>query len=143
MDISRRDLGFLLPALAAVNTGAQERQAGTLDSKVYHSGKIAYEGDQKKKGRRFFYGKNHTGFKLEAHETVLGAGTATHEPHKHENEEIVIVVEGTVEVYLDGKTENAETGSVIYFGSNQMHSARSVGPGACRYYVVELRGNEA
>ena len=143
MEITRRDLSFLLPALVAANAGGQEAAAAALPAKVYHSDRIAYEGDAKKKGRRFFYGKNHTGFKLEAHETVLGAGTATHEPHKHENEEIVIVVEGTVEVYLDGKTENAETGSVIYFGSNQMHSARSVGPGACRYYVVELRGNEA
>jgi quercetin dioxygenase-like cupin family protein len=143
MEFSRRDLGFMLPALAAGNAGAQDRPGATLDSTVYHSGKIAYEGDQKKKGRRFFYGKNHIGFKLEMHETVLGAGTETHAPHKHEHEEIVIVVEGTVGVYLEGKTEIAETGSVIYFGSNQMHSARNSGTAPCRYYVIELRGNEA
>ena len=143
MECSRRDLGFLLPALAAVNARAQERQGAALDSKVYHSAKIAYEGDQKKKGRRFFYGKNHIGFKLEMHETVLGPGTETHAPHKHEHEEIVIVVEGTAGVYIEGKTETAEAGSVIYFGSNQMHSARNAGTAPCRYYVIELRGNEA
>ena len=143
MEISRRDLGFLLPALAAVKAGGQQRQAGTLVSKVYHHGQIAYEGDGKKKGRRFFYGKNHTGFSLEMHETVLGGGTQTHAPHKHEHEEIVIVVEGTMETYLEGKTEIAEAGSVIYFGSNQMHSARNAGTAPCRYYVIELRGNEA
>ena len=143
MEFSRRDLGFLLPALAAVNAGAQERPAGTLASKVYHHGQIAYEGDQKKKGRRFFYGKNHIGFKLEVHETALGEGTQTHAPHKHEHEEIVILVEGTVETYLDGKTEIAEAGSVIYLGSNQMHSVRNTGTAPCRYYVIELRGNEA
>ena len=143
MEFSRRDLGFLLPALAAANAGGQEQPAGILVSRVYHGGKIAYEGDQKKKGRRFFYGKTHIGFKLETHETVLGGGTATHAPHKHEHEEIVIVIEGTVETYLDGKTETAEAGSVIYFGSNQMHSARNAGTVPCRYYVIELRGNEA
>jgi quercetin dioxygenase-like cupin family protein len=143
MEFSRRDLGFLLPALTAVNAGGQEPPAPTLPSKVYHHRQIAYEGDQKKKGRRFFYGKNHIGFKLEMHETVLGEGAQTHAPHKHEHEEIVIVVEGTVETYLEGKTELAESGSVIYFGSNRMHSARNAGTAACRYYVIELRGNEA
>lgn len=143
MEYSRRDLSFLLPALAAVNASGQPRQTGTLASKVYHHGQIAYEGDPKKKGRRFFYAKNHSGFNLEVHETVLGEGTETHAPHKHEHEEIIIVVEGTVETYLEGKTEIAEAGSVIYFGSNQMHSARNAGTAPCRYYVIELRGNDA
>jgi quercetin dioxygenase-like cupin family protein len=143
MAFSRRDLGLLLPALAAVNAAGQQRQTGTLASKVYHHGQLAYQGDQKKKGRRFFYGKNHIGFNLEMHETALGEGTQTHAPHKHEHEEVVILVEGTVETYLDGKTESAEAGSVIYFGSNQMHSVRNTGTSPCRYYVIELRGNEA
>ena len=143
MEFSRRDLGFLLPALAAGKAAGQSPQAGTLASKVYHDGQIVYEGDAKKKGRRFFYGKTHGGFNLEMHETVLGEGTETHAPHKHEHEEIVIVAEGAVETYLEGKTEIAEAGSVIYFGSNQMHSARNAGRAPCGYYVVELRGKEA
>ena len=50
----------------------------------------------------------------------------THAPHRHVHEEIILVVEG----------------SVILFGSNQLHSARTVGTVPCRYYVVELRGDE-
>ena len=138
MKISRRDWAFLLPAVAAAQTPAE-----TLPTKVYHSSKIPYSGDDKKKGRQFFHGPQHTGFNLESHETILGAGTQTHAPHKHEHEEIVIVVEGTAEVYNEGATEIAETGSVIYCGSNQMHSVRNVGTTPLRYYVVELRGREA
>ncbi len=140
--ISRRSLNLLLPALAAYSAPLQETSGKLLPSKVYHHDQIPYAGNQQKKGRRFFFGANHSGFNLEMHETILGAGTATHEPHKHEHEEIVIVVEGTVEVYLEGKTENAEAGSVIYFASNQMHSARNAGGTPCRYYVVELRGSD-
>jgi quercetin dioxygenase-like cupin family protein len=140
MIFSRRSFSSLLPALAACGAAAQETGAQTLPSKVYHDKQIPYEGDPQKKGRRFFFGPNHSGFNFEMHETVLGAGTTTHAPHKHEHEEVVIVVEGTVEVYLEGKTENAETGSVIYFASNQMHSARNAGTGPCRYYVIEMRG---
>jgi XRE family transcriptional regulator, regulator of sulfur utilization len=143
MNISRRELTALLPALAAANAAAQQTPAPALPSKVYHSNQIPYVGDQKKKGRRFFYGANRLGFNLEMHETILGPGTQTHDPHKHVHEEIVIVIEGTVESYLEGKTETAEAGSVIYFASNQMHSARNAGSTPCRYYVIELRGNEA
>jgi len=137
MTLSRRELHLLLPALAA---GAAAQSGPALPSKIYHDRQIPYEGDDKKKGRQFFHGATHSGFQIEMHETILGAGTQTHAPHKHEHEEIVIVVEGTVETYLEGKTEIAETGSVIYFASNQMHSARNSGAGRCRYYVVELRG---
>ena len=141
MPFSRRDLGLLLPALAAID--AQGQQRPTLASKVYHNGQLAYQGDAKKKGRRFFYGKNHIGFNLEMHETILGPGTETHAPHKHEHEEVVIVMEGRVESFLDGVTEVTEPGSVFYYGSNQMHSARNAGTVPCRYLVLELRGNEA
>jgi quercetin dioxygenase-like cupin family protein len=143
MKVSRRDLGMLLPALAAGTAAGQQRQDRTLSSKVYHHNQIPYEGNQQKKGRRFFYGTEHSGFNLEMHETILGAGTETHSPHKHVHEEIVILIEGTLEAYLDGKTEPAEAGSVIFLGSNQMHSVRNSGTTPCRYYVIELRGKEA
>ncbi len=136
MSLSRRDLALLLPALAA----AQQQPNATLPTKVYHSAQIPYSGDEKKKGRAFFHGANHSGFNLESHETILGPGTQTHAPHKHEHEEIVIVVEGTAEAFMEGKTEVAETGSVIYLSSNQMHSVRNIGNTPCRYYVIELRG---
>jgi quercetin dioxygenase-like cupin family protein len=142
MNFSRRELTALLPALAAA-ASAQTPPAGLLPSKIYHNNQIPYEGDENKKGRRFFYGANRSGFNLEMHETILGPGMETHAPHKHVHEEIVIVIEGTVEAYLEGKTEKAEAGSVIYFASNQMHSARNAGGTPCRYYVIELRGSEA
>ncbi len=137
--ISRRDLSLLLPALAAATARAQAPALATLDTKVYHDKRIAYTGDDKKKGREFFDGKTHTGYHLAMHETILGAGRETHPPHKHEHEEIIVVMEGTLEMTNEGKSEVAETGSVVYFGSNQMHNARNVGATPCRYYVLELR----
>jgi quercetin dioxygenase-like cupin family protein len=145
MMFSRRDLALLLPALAAANVEAQQQPTGRLPSKVYHSPRIPYSvgaANANKKGRQFFDGAEHSGFRLEAHETVLGAGTQTHDPHKHEHDEMVILIEGTVEALIEGQTEVAEAGSVIYFASNQMHSVRNIGATPCRYYVVELRGKE-
>jgi mannose-6-phosphate isomerase-like protein (cupin superfamily) len=130
---------MLLPALAAAQSPGR---APLGASKVYHSAQIPYEGDDKKKGRAFFRGAEHSGFDLEAHETILGAGTETHAPHKHVHEELIILVEGTAQTWIEGKTETVEAGSVIHFGSNQMHSVRNIGKVPCRYYVIELRGRE-
>jgi XRE family transcriptional regulator, regulator of sulfur utilization len=138
MTLSRRNLALLLPALAA--TAKAQTAARQMPSKVLHSGQLPYSGDEKKKGRQFFRGANHSGFDIEMHETVLGPGVETHPPHKHEDEEIVIVMEGSVESYLEGKRDVAEAGSVIVNGSNQMHTVKNAGTTPCRYYVIELRG---
>ena len=144
MSISRRDLGLLLPALAAARATAQQSAAmETMTSKAYPSDRIPYKGDDKKKGRQFFLAATHAGFKIECHETVLGPGLETHPPHKHEHEEIMIVVEGTVEANLNGVKQTVPPGSVVVFGSNQMHNARNAGSTPSRYYIVELRGSEA
>lgn len=143
VSISRRDLGLLLPGLVLARAAAQGPAAvETMSSKAYPSDKIPYKGDEKKKGRQFFLAATHAGFKIECHETVLGAGLETHPPHKHDHEEIMIVVEGTVEANMDGVKQTVPAGSVVVFGSNQMHNARNAGVTPSRYYIVELRGSE-
>jgi quercetin dioxygenase-like cupin family protein len=139
LNISRRELGLVFPALAAAQQAAPIE---IMTSKAYPSDKIPYTGDDKKKGRRFFLAATHAGFKIECHETVLGPGLETHPVHKHEHEEIMIVVEGTVEANMDGAKQTVPPGSVVVFGSNQLHNARNAGTTPSRYYIVELRGSE-
>ncbi len=154
MKVSRRELGVLVPMLAAAAAGRPARaqtpvgQAApsgparpVLPTRNYLHRQIPYNGNETKKGRRFFMGTTHGGFNLETHETVLGPGVVTHPPHRHVNEEIIIVMDGTVETFVDGKTETVEAGSVIFYASNVLHNLRNVGKGAARYYVIELRGD--
>ncbi len=139
MTLSRRDLAVLLPALAA----AQPATRPKLGSKIYHSSQLPYKGDDKMKGRQFFLAPEHSGFNLEMHESILGPGADNGTPHKHADELIMIVVEGTVEALVGDMKEVVEAGSVIFVGTNQMHGMRNVGKTPCRYYVIELRGSEA
>ena len=142
MNISRRDLSLLLPALASTAAVAQTpAKPEVLPSKVYHTGDIPYSGDDKKKGRRFFLGATHTGFNLEMHETILGPGEISHPPHKHINEEIIVIMEGTIEANIENKISKATAGSVTYFASNEMHNFKNIGTGHARYYVLELRND--
>jgi XRE family transcriptional regulator, regulator of sulfur utilization len=139
---SRREMVMMLPALATGQTPPAQ-QVSILPGRVYHSAQIPYTGDEKKKARRFFYGAEHTGFNLECHETVLGPGVETHPPHSHPHEEIIIVIEGTAEVSMDGKAETVEAGSVIHYEPDKPHNLRNIGATPCRYYVIELRGRNA
>lgn len=74
---------------------------------------------------------------LECHITTLNPGETPHPPHKHPDEEIVIVKEGTVESLVNGTTRRVGPGSVIFQASNQLHSIRNVGDGAATYHVIK------
>jgi quercetin dioxygenase-like cupin family protein len=143
MTMSRREMVLILPALAAAAQTASAQPGVTLPAKVYHSTQVPYTGDEKKKARRFFFGAEQSGFNIEMHETVLGPSVETHPPHTHAHQEIIILIEGTVEVFMDGRTEKVEAGSVIFYEPNKPHNLRNAGTTACRYYVVELRGKNA
>lgn len=142
MTLSRRELSLLLPALAAAQSG----KPPALASRVCHANQTPYLPDpdqpDRKKGRRFLFGKTHDGFAIEMHETVLSPGATTHAPHQHPHDEIVLLTEGTLEAHLEGKTETVEAGSVIYLAGNQRHSVRNAGATPARYYAIELRGED-
>jgi quercetin dioxygenase-like cupin family protein len=146
MNISRRDLGLLLPAMATMAAAQQApppAKSAALPSKVYQTEQIPYTGNAKKKGRRFFRGVTHTGFNLEMHETMLAPGEISHPPHKHVNEEVIFLMEGTIEASIEGRVTLANAGSVTYFASNEMHNFKNAGAAPCRYYVLELHGDTA
>jgi XRE family transcriptional regulator, regulator of sulfur utilization len=73
---------------------------------------------------------------LEVHVSTLKPGIASHPPHKHPNEELVLVDQGTVETLSGGKWVRLGPGSVIFNASNSLHALRNIGPGPAQYHVV-------
>lgn len=73
---------------------------------------------------------------LEMHITTLNPGETSHPPHKHPDEELLIVKEGTVESLVNGEQRRVGPGSVIFQASNQMHGIRNVGEGPATYHVI-------
>lgn len=70
--------------------------------------------------------------------TTLRGGIAAHAPHRHVDEEIVIVKEGLIEVMINGQTDRGGPGSVLFFASNDEHGMRNAGDGMASYYVVRF-----
>ena len=73
---------------------------------------------------------------LEVHATTLVPGDASHPPHKHPNEELIIVKEGTLSALANGEWKKVDAGSVIFFGSDQLHGVRNTGNAPATYYVI-------
>ena len=87
--------------------------------------------------RRVFQAPTATLDELECHITTLKPGESPHPPHKHPDEELIIVKEGTVESTLNGKTYQLGPGSVIFQASNEMHGIRNVGKTPATYHVIK------
>jgi quercetin dioxygenase-like cupin family protein len=75
---------------------------------------------------------------FECHITTLNPGRASHEPHRHPQEELIIVKEGTLEVHINGETQRAGPGSTFFYATNDAHAVRNVGETRATYWVVNL-----
>ena len=59
-----------------------------------------------------------------------------HPPHKHPNEELVIIREGNVETLSGGAWKWVGPGSIIFNASNSLHALRNVGTTPAVYHVI-------
>ncbi|MGK6323404.1 cupin domain-containing protein [Sphingomonas sp. DT-51] len=73
---------------------------------------------------------------LEIHVTTLNPGFASHPPHRHPNEELIIVDQGEVETLSAGTWRRVGAGSIIFNASDALHALRNVGSAPARYHVV-------
>ncbi len=86
--------------------------------------------------RAVFDGATATVDKLHCHISTLNPGEVSGEPRLHLQEEVIIVKEGTIEAFHDGKTEIAPAGSVIFFASHATTRLRNPGKVPATYTVV-------
>ena len=154
MKYSRRDLGLLLPALAAAATAsAQSKSAPTPASAAEAPGveKLPVMKTQaflykdipdtingKNKSKRMFTAKTHTGFKIESHQSDIAPGEVNHPPHQHLREEMMLIREGTMELTISGKPYRLGPGDVGVIGSNEIHNAKNVGTTMAQYFIVNI-----
>lgn len=73
---------------------------------------------------------------LEMHITTLNPSLSSHPPHKHPNEELVIIHSGEVEAYNNGKWVRLGPGSIIFNASNEEHAIRTVSDTPATYHVI-------
>jgi mannose-6-phosphate isomerase-like protein (cupin superfamily) len=91
--------------------------------------------------RQVFKAPTATLVELECHVSTLNPGLSSHAPHRHPNEEMIIVQQGTVEVFSEGKKTRVGPGSVIFHASNHLHGLTNVGDTPATYHVINWRSS--
>ena len=58
---------------------------------------------------------------------VLDPGAAPHPPHRHPEEEFLIIADGTGEIECDGKVTQVGPGAIMYCAGNTLHGVLNTG----------------
>src|SRR5215475_10450879 len=142
--IHRRDISVAMVVLVATlgARAAVDEAKAMIGPSVYDWTKIPARKTEVGEVRSFFRGPTKTLQELELHVTSLDPGKASHPPHKHPNEEMIIVREGTVEALVDGEWKRVGPGSVIFNASNVMHGLRNVGDTPATYHVINWKSDQ-
>lgn len=140
MNFSRRELAVLLPALAAARAVAQ---GSALPSKPYRFQDLAVRAEGENRFRAILEGETHTGLPIELHITELAPGQEPHPPHHHVHEEMIMVLEGTVEVNIGDRSATLGPGSAAFVASGDQHGWHNVGTIRARYFVLALGRDKA
>ncbi|KFE33393.1 cupin domain-containing protein [Thioclava atlantica] len=56
--------------------------------------------------------------------------------HWHENEQLLVMVEGMVKLTIDGREMEAHPGDLVFFPAGSRHAAIGVGPDGAVYYEI-------
>jgi len=88
-------------------------------------------------------------YELTAHASILKPGGIPHEPHTHVEEELIVILSGSVEILtpdhdLKGPS-SAPIGpsSIVYYDSNRAHTIHSVGSRPAVYVCLKWTGKRA
>jgi quercetin dioxygenase-like cupin family protein len=136
--IKRRDL--IVAAIAASATLACVSMADEpkkiLDSIAWQWNDLAVKKTDVGELRAVVRQPTRTLEELEMHITTLNPHTASHPPHTHPNEEMVILKEGTLQAHVNGKEVVVKPGGILFYASMQPHAVQNIGDTPATYYVI-------
>jgi quercetin dioxygenase-like cupin family protein len=125
-------LGFF-SALSAADTVRP-----TMKSTVIDWNKLEVKPTKNGARRELFDGPTATLNNFEGHVTTLNPGEVPHPAHRHPDEEMILIKEGTLEVTINGETKRAGAGSIFFYASNDLHGMKNVGDTVATYFVFRF-----
>lgn len=93
--------------------------------------------------RQFFSRPTAMGQRLDLHCSLLDPSQSSHAPHHHRAEELIILLDADVGMYLgpgekDGKKKKATSGDIIYLVSNEYHAISNIGTKPALYFAFQF-----
>lgn len=75
--------------------------------------------------------------RFDVHATTLNPGFASHLPHTHRAEEIILMIKGNGEEVIGQTFHKAKAGDVILLNSNIPHAITNKGSIPCSYFAIQ------
>jgi len=86
--------------------------------------------------QHWFVEKNFLEDGLTVKMSVVGPSQAIHPPHKHSDDEIFFILQGTARFYLNGETTTGSAFSSFYCPPDSEHGISNAGSDTLKYLVI-------
>jgi len=106
---------------------------GTL---MLNADSLTFKANNRGGGRRYFDRSTAMCERFEMHMTQLDKKGPSHDPHSHEETEIVLVLSGKTEMTIDGKEYDGSAGDFYLINSQLMHGVRNATGDPCSYFIM-------
>lgn len=77
--------------------------------------------------------------RFDMHATALKPGMASHPPHQHRAEEIILMIKGEIQVQIAQNFLRAVEGDVIFYPAYSIHAVKNTGSSQCGYFAIQWR----
>jgi (S)-ureidoglycine aminohydrolase len=114
-------------------------QSDTVVSRVYTWNDLKVQKQDSRERRQIAEGSGSALSYMEWHATTIEAGKSPHAPHKHEEEELLIVKEGQLKVTIEDSSKILGPGSIALFTPGDQHGFLNVGSTNATYYVLRYK----
>jgi mannose-6-phosphate isomerase-like protein (cupin superfamily) len=131
-------LASMLPAQTPASGSSKATPPAKMLSQVIDWQKLVFTPTKTGQRVAVFEAPTPTLDKFHCHISTLNPGENTGALHRHPQEELVIIKEGTLEINIDGKIQTATAGSMIFYSANENENMRNIGKTPATYYVIQF-----
>lgn len=137
MKKSRRSFSMALGMLPLVLQGAEDKKK--LPDFTWTAGEAKEVQESFGVHRMYFEGPTDQLKLLVAGSVTLKPGATPHPPHQHDEEEIMLVTEGSGVIGLNGKDKKVAAGSMMYSAANKPHDIRNTGKTPLTFFYYKWK----
>lgn len=116
-----------------------ERGKKAGGSFVVHWEEVAFRVHNKGGRRDFFDRPTVMAEDFEMHVTNLNERVQSHAPHTHQVEEIILMIQGNIEMHIDGATPKADVGDFAFIDALIPHAPTNIGKGQAIYFAFQWK----
>jgi mannose-6-phosphate isomerase-like protein (cupin superfamily) len=131
----RRELLKILSA--ALLPAASAKASGKITNGVLGAGQAAFQREPFGDLRIYFDGPTEQLKAMTAGSLELKPGMTPHAPHRHPEEEIMVITEGEGEISLEGKITRVGPGHMMYSAAGRLHGIINTGKVNLTFYFYK------